>query len=96
MAALMGTLPIALGVGAGAESRRPLGLAVVGGLLFSQMLTLYATPVVYIWMESFQEWLSRRSHRRRPGAGTGADGEARNELRHMPAASAAARFGSPS
>jgi len=96
MAALMGTLPIALGVGAGAESRRPLGLAVVGGLLFSQMLTLYATPVVYIWMEQFQEWLGRRAHRRRPGAGTGADGEARNELRHMPAASAAARFGSPS
>ena len=92
MAALMGTLPIALGVGAGAESRRPLGLAVVGGLLFSQMLTLYVTPVVYIWMESFQEWLGRS--RRRPGAGTG--GDAQHELRHMPAASAAARFGSPS
>jgi HAE1 family hydrophobic/amphiphilic exporter-1 len=94
MAALMGTLPIALGVGAGAESRRPLGLAVVGGLLFSQMLTLYATPVVYIWMEHFQEWL-RRS-RRRPDAGADAGGDARHELRHMPAASAAARFGSPS
>jgi hydrophobic/amphiphilic exporter-1 (mainly G- bacteria), HAE1 family len=60
MAALMGTLPIAAGFGAGAESRRPLGLAVVGGLLFSQMLTLYATPVVYVYLERFQEWLGRR------------------------------------
>jgi HAE1 family hydrophobic/amphiphilic exporter-1 len=58
MAALFGTLPIALGLGAGAESRRPLGLAVVGGLLFSQMLTLYVTPVVYIYMDRFQHWVS--------------------------------------
>jgi HAE1 family hydrophobic/amphiphilic exporter-1 len=60
MAALLGTLPIALGFGAGAESRRPLGLAVVGGLLFSQTLTLYVTPVVYIYMDRFQQWLSGR------------------------------------
>ncbi len=66
VAALMGTLPIALGLGAGAESRRPLGLAVVGGLLFSQALTLFVTPVFYTYMEEFQAWLSSR---RRAAAG---------------------------
>ena len=60
LAALMGTLPIALGFGAGAESRRPLGLAVVGGLLFSQMITLYVTPVVYVYMDELDAWLSKK------------------------------------
>jgi len=63
MAALMGTLPIALGAGQGAESRRPLGLAVVGGLLLSQLLTLYITPVTYIYLDSFGQWLRRRRFR---------------------------------
>jgi HAE1 family hydrophobic/amphiphilic exporter-1 len=60
MAALMGTIPIALGSGAGADSRRPLGLAVVGGLVFSQLVTLYLTPVFYTYMDSFQSWTQRR------------------------------------
>jgi hydrophobic/amphiphilic exporter-1 (mainly G- bacteria), HAE1 family len=58
-AALMGTLPIAIGFGAGADSRRPLGVAVVGGLFFSQFLTLYITPVVYTYMEVFMAWIRR-------------------------------------
>ncbi len=62
MAALFGTLPIAIGIGADADTRRPLGLAVVGGLLFSQFLTLFVTPVFYIYLEQFQTWLKSRKH----------------------------------
>ena len=68
MAALMGTLPIALGMGAGAESRRPLGLAVVGGLLFSQFLTLFVTPVFYLYMERAQTFISRKMARTANGS----------------------------
>ncbi|MDO9693727.1 MAG: efflux RND transporter permease subunit [Candidatus Latescibacteria bacterium] len=59
LAALVGTMPIALGMGAGSEARRPLGLTVVGGLLFSQLITLYVTPVFFTYLDRFQERLSR-------------------------------------
>ena len=61
MAALTGTLPIAIGLGAGGESRRPLGLAVVGGLAFSQLITLYVTPVVYTYLDALQHRFGRRA-----------------------------------
>jgi HAE1 family hydrophobic/amphiphilic exporter-1 len=57
MAALLGAVPIALGYGAGGEARQPLGLVVVGGLLFSQLVTLYLTPVFYIYMSAIQDWV---------------------------------------
>ena len=64
MAALFGALPLALGSGVGSEIRRPLGITIVGGLILSQLLTLYTTPVVYIYMDRLQTWLRRAFSRR--------------------------------
>jgi HAE1 family hydrophobic/amphiphilic exporter-1 len=66
MAALLGAVPIALGYGAGGEARQPLGLVVVGGLLFSQLVTLYLTPVFYTYMSGVQDWI--RSKKSAPKA----------------------------
>jgi hydrophobic/amphiphilic exporter-1 (mainly G- bacteria), HAE1 family len=77
MAALVGTLPIALGHGAGAESRRPLGIAVVGGLLFSQLITLYITPVVYTYLDAWQKRLAHRKSSTARAFPEAAPGEAR-------------------
>jgi multidrug efflux pump subunit AcrB len=68
MAALLGALPLALGTGTGSELRRPLGITIIGGLLFSQMLTLYTTPVVYLYFDRLQQWRERkRAQRQRSG-----------------------------
>jgi multidrug efflux pump len=77
MAALVGTLPIALGHGAGAESRRPLGVAVVGGLLFSQLITLYITPVVYTYLDAWQHRMAERRARKESALPETRTGEAR-------------------
>jgi multidrug efflux pump subunit AcrB len=69
MAALLGAMPLALGSGVGSELRRPLGITIVGGLILSQMLTLFTTPVVYIYMDRLQSWIRRiRSHAAAPAA----------------------------
>ncbi len=65
-AAMLGALPLALGSGIGAELRRPLGVAIVGGLLLSQLVTLYTTPVIYLWFERLSDWLRARAARGRP------------------------------
>jgi hydrophobe/amphiphile efflux-1 (HAE1) family protein len=62
MAALLGAMPLALGTGVGSELRRPLGLSIVGGLIFSQMLTLYTTPVIYLYLDRFRLWFNRQRH----------------------------------
>jgi multidrug efflux pump len=75
MAALLGGLPLALGTGNGAELRRPLGIAIVGGLIFSQVLTLYTTPVVYLYLDSFRLWSARlRRGRTKPMVATRLEG----------------------
>jgi len=66
MAAMLGALPLALGAGDGAEMRRPLGISIVGGLLFSQVLTLYTTPVVYVYLDRFRLWCLSPRRQRRP------------------------------
>jgi multidrug efflux pump subunit AcrB len=70
MAALLGGLPLAIGGGTGSELRRPLGIAIVGGLIFSQMLTLYTTPVVYLYLDRFRLWWERGRSRERPVGAT--------------------------
>jgi len=60
MAALLGAIPLAVGFGEGAELRRPLGISIVGGLIVSQMLTLYTTPVVYLYLDRFRLWCKRK------------------------------------
>ena len=75
---MLGALPLALGTGIGAELRRPLGVSIVGGLLLSQLVTLYTTPVIYLYMERFSDWLQHRREQRalivhRLGASRGGD-----------------------
>ena len=67
MAVLLGGLPLAFGMGTGAELRRPLGITIVGGLIFSQMLTLYTTPVVYLYLDRLQIWCTRLHRGRKVG-----------------------------
>jgi multidrug efflux pump len=69
LAAMLGGLPLALGTGTGAELRKPLGIAIVGGLIFSQVLTLYTTPVVYLTFDKIAKWLSRGSRATEPALG---------------------------
>jgi multidrug efflux pump len=72
-AALLGALPLCFSFGEGAELRQPLGISIVGGLIFSQVLTLYTTPVVYIYLDRFRLWLRSIASRRNQGAAIGRD-----------------------
>jgi multidrug efflux pump len=73
MAALLGALPLALGTGTGSELRRPLGITIIGGLIFSQMLTLYTTPVVYLYFDRLQQWRGRHRARARESEPLGSE-----------------------
>jgi multidrug efflux pump len=75
MAALLGGVPLAVGTGMGSELRRPLGIAIVGGLIVSQMLTLYTTPVIYLYMDRVNTWISKFGFAKSPTAGTEPAGE---------------------
>jgi len=77
MAALLGAIPLAVGFGDGAELRRPLGISIVGGLIVSQMLTLYTTPVVYLYLDRFRLWCKRKWS---GAGGTHADAPGRNAV----------------
>jgi Cu/Ag efflux pump CusA len=74
MAALLGGVPLAVGSGMGSELRRPLGIAIVGGLIVSQALTLYTTPVIYLYMDRLNLWISKFGFAS-PPEGAGAVGE---------------------
>jgi multidrug efflux pump subunit AcrB len=71
MAALLGGVPMMVGTGVGSEIRQPLGYAIVGGLLLSQLLTLYTTPVIYLYLDRFRLWIGRRGPSREANAGAG-------------------------
>jgi HAE1 family hydrophobic/amphiphilic exporter-1 len=73
MAALLGGVPLMLGSGTGAELRQPLGYSMVGGLLLSQALTLYTTPVIFLYLERINFWLSSRSRSRIPDLGSASE-----------------------
>ncbi|MBI4912099.1 MAG: multidrug efflux RND transporter permease subunit [Acidobacteria bacterium] len=75
LAALLGGLPLAIGLGTGSELRRPLGIAIVGGLLFSQLLTLYTTPVIYLYMDRFKGWCERGIRSLRGAVGADPEGQ---------------------
>jgi len=70
MAALLGAVPLAFGTGVGSELRRPLGITIIGGLLVSQLLTLYTTPVIYLWFDAVGRWVRGGSGGRPVDAGT--------------------------
>ena len=90
LAALMGAVPLALGFGQDASSRRPLGLVIVGGLIFSQLITLFVTPVIYLWLEWFQEHVLdkvpflRSAHTHHEGRTGASDGDGRLSRSQLP------------